>query len=101
MSIRYLTPASLGAMSLRTRPLLIGLIRTCYTIQLFHQYLVKLLFAAFGAFLAPLLVVLAVHKLPFCMGIDMGNDPLSQLECAIKTALTCEYVTKIIVYLLY
>ena len=39
---------------------------------MFHQHQVELLFAAFAAYLAPLLMTLVVHMLPFWVGLDKG-----------------------------
>ena len=97
MSVRYLTPARLDRMSFRIVPLGISLMRTlfnlaiprhstpllfvlgqvqsCYSIQVFHQHSVELLFVAFAAYLLPLLVALAVHKLPFWVELDIASCP--------------------------
>ena len=50
---------------------------SCYTIQMFHQCLGVLLFMAILVYLAPLIVVLGVHKLPFWAGVGRGGCLLS------------------------
>ena len=94
ISVRYLTPANLGQMSFRfdscelafsglsatgQGPSMSNLIICLWdqykavTLQMFHQHLEVVLFVAFIVFLAHLIVVLGVHKLPLWVGLDMGG----------------------------
>ena len=95
MNMRYLTPASLDRMLLRGRHLQTGLIRTLFNLA-GSRHNLALLFAFgtstklilhsnvsptssgtiicyFTAYVSHALAVLAVHKVPFWAGLDMGG----------------------------